>query len=330
VKKLKVLLVILTLFAISTEGTAIAQSAVANINGVNVYSDKAMTGINNTEVTFSDGSWADVATGEVVNNGTGYINIGAPASAGISKKTTYGPERFTAQTLDIININADVEVSVIDGDQMTVTIEGPESEINNIGVNQSGSTLAIQGKGSQSGVRGTNVVINGSSSISIGGGSISIGSGGVNISTGGNENATKLFVGVPKSSAVRVVGVQGKAVIGDTEGPLHASVLGSEDIRAGKVGDATLSVQGSGDINVSAVNGNLSMNVQGSGDIRVKNGSVNQLSVNVMGSGDARFDGEATNANLSVMGSGDVDVESVKNKPFTNVKGGGDINVGNW
>jgi hypothetical protein len=301
---------------------------VATINGKDVYSNKRMASVVNTKVTFGDGSWCDVATGEVVNKGTGYINIGAPASAGDTEKTTYGPDTFSAQVLDMSNINADVEVSVINGDQMTVTIKGPRSEINGIDVNQNGNTLAIQGKGGKSGIRGANVVISGSSSISIGGGNI--GRGGVNISTGGGENETNLLVGVPKCSAVRVGGIQGKTVIGDTEGPLHASVLGGEDIRAGKVGDATLSVQGSGDINVGTVTGNLSMSVQGSGDIRVKNGSVNQLAAKVMGSGDASFDGEAVDANLSVMGSGDIDVEFVKNQPVTNVIGHGDINVGNW
>lgn len=261
--------------------------------------------------------------------GAGYINIGAPAAAGDTEKTTYGPETFSAQTLDISNINADVDVSVIDSNQMTVTIKGPKSEVSGIDVNQSDDTLSIHGKDDESDTHAANVVISGSGGISVGG-NISIGRGGVNISTGGGENETKLFVGVPKGSAVRVGGVQGKTVIGDTEGPLHASVLGDEDIRAGKVSDATLSVQGSGDINVGTVNGNLSMNVQGSGDVRVKNGSVNQLSANVMGSGDTRFDGEAIDANLSVMGSGDIDVEFVKNKPITSAMGSGDINVGNW
>lgn len=214
---------------------------------------------------------------------------------------------------------------------MTVTIEGPKSDVSAIKVNKSGKTLVIQGLGGKSGISGANVVMSGGSSISIGGGSVSIGHGSVNISTGGGgENETKVTISVPKGSAVRVGGVQGKTTIGDTEGPLQASVLGGDDIRAGKVGDATLSVQGSGDINVKSVNGNLSMNVQGSGDIRVKNGSVRQLSANVMGSGDARFDGEAVDANLSVMGSGNIDVESVKNRPITSVMGHGDINVGNW
>lgn len=303
---------------------------VATINRKDIYSDKQMTGIVNTKVIFKDGSWCDVATGEVVNKGVGYINIGTPTVGGDTEKMTHGPEAFSTQILDISNIKADVEVSVIDGDQMIVTIEGPSSEVKDINVNQSSNTLAIQGKGGNSGIRGANVVISGSSSFSINAGNISIGRGQVNIFNGGGENKTKLLVGVPKGSSVRIRGVQGKAVIGDTEGSLHASVLGGEDIRAGKVGDATLSIQGSGDINVGAVNGNLSMNVQGSGDIRVKNGSVNQLSANVMGSGDIRFGGKAIDANLSVMGSGDIDVKFVNNKPITNVMGHGDISVGNW
>ncbi|MBP7075314.1 MAG: DUF2807 domain-containing protein [Rhabdochlamydiaceae bacterium] len=110
----------------------------------------------------------------------------------------------------------------------------------------------------------------------------------------------------------------------------HNFLLGGNDIKAGKVRDAILSVQGSDDVNVGAVNGNLSMNIQESGDIRVHSGSVGMLNVNIMESGDARFNGEATDASLSVMGSGDINVTYVKNKPNKNAMGSGDINVGNW
>lgn len=83
---------------------------VATINGQDVYSDKQMIGIVNSKVTFSDGSWCDVATGEVVNKGAGYVNIGTPADSGSSEKTTYGPESFQTQVLDISNVSADVNI----------------------------------------------------------------------------------------------------------------------------------------------------------------------------------------------------------------------------
>lgn len=303
---------------------------VVTINRKAVYSDKRMSNVVNSRVTFSDGSWCDVATGEVVNKGPGYINIGAPVTAGSGEKTTYGPKLFSTQTLHVSNVNADVEVVIIGGDEMSLIIDGIKSEVDAIEVNASGGALSIQGKAGVSDVQTTNIVFGGSSSISISNGTVNIGRGSFSISTSEAKNDTKITVGVPKGSAVHVGGVRGNVVIGDTEGPLQANVVGACDVKAGKVGIAALSIRGSGDISVDSVNGSLMMNVQGSGDILVRNGSVNQLSVNVMGSGDARFDGEATEANLSVMGSGDIAVKYVKNKPVTNVMGSGRIGVGNW
>lgn len=298
-----------------------------------------MTSIVNTRITFSDGSWCDVFTGEVVNKGSGYISIGAPANEGSNEKTKLGPKTYRATTLEVQGVEADVTVQPIKGNEMTVVIEGTKSSVENVDVLTQGDTLVVRGKNTGgANIRGANVVISGGG-ISIGGGSISIGGmrGGrittgnsTVIMSGGDESDIKITIGVPVGSAIKVAGVQGNVVIGDTEGTLHASVLGGSDIKAGKVRDATLSVQGSGDITVASVTGNLSMSVQGSGDIRVRGGKVNLLNINVMGSGDARFNGEAIDANLTVMGSGDIDVDSVKNRPNKNVMGHGDINVGNW
>jgi hypothetical protein len=312
---------------------------IANVNGKAVYSDKNMTSIVNTRITFSDGSWCDVSTGEVVNKGSGYISIGAPANEGNNEKTKLGPKTYQATTLEVQGVEADVTVQPIKGSEMTVVVEGTKSSVENVDVHTQGDTLVVRGKDTGgTNIRGANVVISGGN-ISVGGGGISIGGmrGGRIVTgnstvviSGSDESDTKITISVPAGSAVKVAGVQGNVVIGDTEGVLHASVLGGSDIKAGKVRDATLSVQGGGDITVASVTGNLSMNVQGSGDIRVRGGKVNLLNINVMGSGDARFNGEATDANLTVMGSGDIDVDSVKNRPNKNVMGHGDINVGNW
>lgn len=310
---------------------------VVNINGVSVYSDKSMSGVHNTRVTFADGSWCDVATGEVVNKGPGYINIGSPGSSH-EEDVTIGPNRYNATELDIGNVEASVEILPIDGVEIKVSIKGPKSMADAVSVSSRGNTLVIRGKESSGvHVRGSGVVITGGGafiggSVSIGGmrgGRITTGNTTV-VMSGGGESSLIISIGVPKGTAVKVAGVQGLVTIGDTHGRLQASVLGGDDIKAGKVADASLSVQGSGDIFVASVEGNLSMSVQGSGDIRVRGGTVGNLNVSVMGSGDARFNGEATDASLSVMGSGDIDVGYVKNKPITNVMGHGDINVGNW
>lgn len=336
---------------------------IATVNGKAVYSDKKLNSIDNTRITFTDGSWCDVSTGEVVNNGKGFISIGTPLTA-TDEQTTFGPQTFLATTLDVQGVEADVDIKPINSTQMTVTIVGPKSAVEDIKIRLQGDTLIIQSNGDGSThIRGGDVVISGRGAVAIG--SVSVRSGGVHtggrnrdtintcggafvsglisvsggsfvgrdtivVSDGDGGNNTKIIIGVPKGSAVKVTSVQGNVVIGDTNGQLHANVFGSNDIKAGKVRDATLAVQGSGNISILAVNGNLSMTIQGSGNIRVRGGSVGSLMVNVMGSGNAKFNGEAMNANLFIMGSGDIDVASVKNKPVQNVMGSGDINVGKW
>ncbi len=303
---------------------------VATINGKNVYSDKRMTGIMNTKVTFDDGSWCDVATGEVVSKGAGYINMGAPTSAGVSEKSVYGPKAFSAHTLDISNINADVEVSVIDGNQMVVTIDGPKSEIDGINVNQSGGTLSIQGTGGESGMRGANVVISGSGSFSIGGGNISISGGGVNISTGGGENETKLTVGVPKGSSVTVDEVNGNVTIGDIEGPLNASASTSNTVSAGKVKSAMLSVSSGAEIDVKEVTDTLVASASSGAEITVEDGDVTNMVAKVSSGGEVKFSGTATDAQLNASSGGDIEVKHVRNRPQQKSSSGGNINIGNW
>lgn len=308
-----------------------ANRPIATINGKDVYSSKRVDSIVNTRVTFTDGSWCDVATGEVVNRGSGHINVGAPSSNG-GEKTTLGPKTYRATVLDVQRLEADVDIQPIDGQEMRVTIEGSNSAVENISVRLQDDTLVIQGKDSGGGhIRGADIVIRGGD-IRIGGivaGRIVVGQSSV-IMSGGGENDTRVSIGVPKGSAVKVAGVQGNVNIGDTDGSLHAIVRGSDNIKAGRIRDATLLVQGSGSIDVDTVNDYLSMNIQGSGDIRVRSGSVGLLYAHVMGSGDARFNGQAVDANLSVNGSGDIDVAFVTNRPNKSVIGSGDVKVGNW
>lgn len=312
-------------------------SPVATINGVKVYSDKQMSSIVNSRITFSDGSYADVSTGEVVNKGHGYVSIGAPASSG-GEQVTVGPKTFTGVlSLDVRDVVAGVDVQLSKDRSTTVTITGPKSDVDNIEVREQSSTLLIAGKNASGrGRSGITISTGGSAFVGGGvfiGGSISgrRGSGGIVVmSSDDSESSTKVLVKVPKGTTVTVAGIQGLATIGDTEGTLYASVLGGSDINAGKVRGATLSIQGGGDITVAEVSEALSMNIQGSGDIRVRKGNVTSLSVNVMGSGDARFGGSATDATLSVMGSGDINVNHVENRPMKNSMGSGDITVGNW
>lgn len=311
---------------------------VATIDGIGVYSDKQVNQISNTRIGFTDGSWCDVATNKVVNSGPGSISLGSPETGrSTSKKPKkIGPEFFTGRAVDISGITANVDITV--GDKLSITIEGPEAEVDTIKFTQLGDRLVVEGSnaGSKGGLSGINVS-SGHGGIFVGGairGShVMVSSGNVNVvsmSGGGGSSSTKVSITVPKGAEVNAQDIDGKTTIGDTEGPVQASVRGDDDFTIGKIGDATLSIQGGGDITVANVNGNLNINLQGSGDVRVKNGNVPSLSVNLMGSGDVKFGGRAKNASLSVMGSGDIDVAHVTNRPSIRTMGSGDVTVSNW
>lgn len=64
---------------------------VGTINNVTVYSNKRVKNITNTLITFEDGSSCDVATGKIVNKGTGTILMESEHAHknGTSKQVAY-------------------------------------------------------------------------------------------------------------------------------------------------------------------------------------------------------------------------------------------------
>ncbi len=310
---------------------------VANVNGIKVYSNKNLSGVSNTRLSFSDGSWCDVSTGEVFNNGSGFISIGkAPQGATTSAETkTWGPESYQTNALQISGVGADVNVEPHDGGQIVVEMTGPESEIEDIRVREQNGTLVIESEdsGSSRDAVFQNIQIGrggGGISMSMGrtsGSVVSISGGNISVSSGGSKNSTQIKVKVPRGTPTSFSGVQGNLYVGDTEGNLNLSIQGGWDANIGRVGDASVSVQGSGDVNVSHVDGALSVSIQGSGDVKVRGGGISSLSANVMGSGDVKVGGTCQTASLNVMGSGDIDVAHSMNKPVKNAMGSGDIKV---
>ena len=307
---------------------------VANINNIPVYSDKDVQSISHTKVTFTDGSWCDVATGKIVNEGGGYINIDNPDSKN-SKKDVAKEKTFEAAKLHISGTNAEIRVSVRNGKKTKVVIAGPESKVKKIICEVKGDTLKISDANTESSSK-NNINISGNS-ISISSGSLHISSisgskiisNGSTIITGGQTPDITIIIQVPKGTSIKAEKINGTLAIGEVDGDMELST-NSGKITAGLVKNALLSIQGSGDIIIWEMTGNLVANVQGSGDIEVKSGSIPSISANLKGSGDIKFDGEAENANLSIMGSGDIKVRFVKNKPITSVMGSGDIRVKNW
>lgn len=343
-------------------------NAVAIINGVEVFSDKELRSVVNTRVEFADGSWCDVATGQVHCQGPGYLNIGTSTEQEVLK-IVEETKNYTARNLEIDGVMADVNVQPHQSDQIEVTISGTASQVKGISVKKSVDAVCITEARGGSGV---NVNVWGGSAVAMGtGSSVTIGSNnvvncgnvrvsGVNITTNGDcsissgnifqrfasaftrspqsrsvvvtdncNGLIKITVKLPQGGAVRLEDVFGTSVIGDTDGDLQVEASNGS-VQAGRVVNANLEISGVSKINVAEVNGTLDMEVSGCGNIRVNGGKVSKLDIEVSGTGHATFDGAADKAKLEVSGCGSINVASVKNKPKQEVSGVGKIKVGNW
>ena len=308
---------------------------IATVDGQSVYSDKHMTRINNTRVEFDDGSWCDIGTGRVHNAGRGYISIGGSDSSSDSAKISDGPHKATASSLELRTVEADVAVEVYEGREIEYTITGPSNKLKEIQSNVRGSALIIEGDGHHrsgghvsvsSGGRGMSISTIGGG-IVVGGGVSIFGSGGASIFGGGGASSDiKIVVKVPKGTPVTSDRVSGIVNVGDIEADFTASVQ-SSDVKAGRVKNTQLSIQGSGDITVKHVDGSAVTQVQGSGDIEIRDGQMASLAATIQGSGDITVRGTAQSASLIVMGSGDIRVDHVMQEPSRSKMGSGSIKV---
>lgn len=313
---------------------------IATINGKPVYSDKQLAAVVNTRITFTDGSWCDVSTGQVHSFGSGFINIGGSDTGSDAENISEGPKRVSASALEVRGIVADVQVDTHRDSGIEYTITGPADLVKTIRADVQGKTLVIEGDSSGSSSSGGRTFIQtGRNRTVVSGGDIVIGGGSVmrnvfgrgSVTTvvsgnGGGENPVKVTVKVPQGAPINANRVLGNVVIGDTDGPLTASVQG-DNVYAGRVTSAQLTVQGSGDVRIKEVKGTVMAQVQGSGDIEIERGSMPSLTATVQGSGDINVGGSATTANLTVMGSGDIRVAHVQERPMESVMGSGDIRV---
>lgn len=245
--------------------------------------------------------------------------------------TTRGPETFSAKALEVRGIVADVTVEV-GGSDVIVSMAGTKAQLDCIGVSDDYGAVVVEGLCSGSGNRVTvngvsvNVSLGGSTTIvtGVGAGNTVVVNGFV--VSGSGSSPAKVTVRVPVGTSTSF-SVYGELLVGDTLGPIAIASKGSDNAHIGRVLDASLDVQGSGEVDVFEVTGSLSCSVQGSGAIAVRDGEVGQLGASVMGSGSIAFSGRARNAVLSTMGSGDIDVAVVTGSQAVSNMGSGHARI---
>ena len=279
------------------------------------------------------------------NVGPGYVKINGRTLKDNSEDTTvkevdkiidrdFGP--FNANRLDLQLTSAKAKVEPCTDNEISVKVRGPKSIADSIEVRKNGQTIAITEASSAS---NQNVFMSSGNVVVTGGGSISVSSifsGNRNVSTvstsmSSNDSPLEVIIKVPVGTNIAMTTIRGGITIGDIQGNLIANVMGSGDITVGKVHDVQLIVQGSGNTDISYVNGAADLKVMSSGDVNIDDSNITQLMALAIGSGDICVGGVCQNAVATTAGSGDIDIGRVINTPVTSQVGNGDIRaIGNF
>ncbi|MDO7786064.1 GIN domain-containing protein [Desulforamulus aquiferis] len=108
---------------------------------------------------------------------------------------------------------------------------------------------------------------------------------------------------------------------------LNSKINGSMTLNLREVGQANVSISGSGGVTINSVLGNSLFNISGSGSITIKKGIVDEVSLGVSGSGSINAMVSVKKAYLDLSGSGNIVLDHVKEVSQEKKSGSGIIKV---
>jgi hypothetical protein len=216
-----------------------------------------------------------------------------------------------------------------------------------------GERLVLTDTLSQDTIITTNPSLSGRIQVSMDGGlsclSMVTGSTAVISTSGCSDDAGKLRIELPPSApVVLTLSGEGAVHIADTDAVLQASVQGSGNVQAGRVGSlildlhsdsdvsigtvngsAVLDLTGSGDVRLGHLHGGLTLRHFGSGDLAVGDIAAGFVTIDSTGSGDMLIGaGSITKLEAHVRGSGDLAVAATVGSADVSATGGADIKLG--
>ena len=291
------------------------------INGKTVYSDKALLSIQGGLVTFKDGSWCNVSTGEVVDKGEGYIDIDNSSEKKSQPKKL--KKSFSGiSNLEIKDIPGDINIDVWNQSEVEVDAEIEAGELD---FDEENGTLFISASGAQSRgsqlitIQGNGVAISDShlssvnilqtddaeiTRISVGGANISNVSGNIVVGnnvriTNGSGSRIKLTIKVPKGIDIKAEDFFANLTIGNTEGKLTISAENSAKVQVGKVKEVILGAEDNAEIKVSEAQNTANISAQDRGRITIESGTLQNLLISTEDQSRVNFMGTAGNSILS-------------------------------
>lgn len=215
---------------------------------------------------------------------------------------------FNAKKVHFSSVIGSIKVDVKDSGPMTLDVAGTKRAVDGLDVRVEDGTLQIEGSDE--------------------GGTIAVWDWRkwFDFSDVGKSHHYKLDLRltVPRGSDVAVEDFIGNAAIGDTMGNLNFSANATKS-KIGKVKDAKIELEGSGQVDMSQVFGALNIEIDGSG--KVNAGDVKSVHAELNGSGDAAIGSINGPLHLEIAGSGSLTATKVTGPVKIEIAGAGSVKI---
>lgn len=215
---------------------------------------------------------------------------------------------FDVRKVHFSSVIGSIKVDVKDSGPMTLDVAGTKRAVDGLDVHVEDGTLQIEGSDE--------------------GGTIAVWDWRkwFDFSDVGKSHHYKLDLrlSVPRGSDVAVEDFIGNAAIGDTMGNLSFSANATKS-KIGKVKDAKIELEGSGQVDMSQVFGALNIEIDGSG--KVNAGDVKSVHAELNGSGDAAIGSINGPLHLEIAGSGSLTATKVTGPVKIEIAGAGSVKI---
>lgn len=278
---------------------------IGSFNGRKIFTDKNPSSISmvNNRVKLGDGSWVDLATGEIHNCGKGMIALDSPSNpTGTPNPFAQNPfvqKRYQATELAVTDISARVNIEPWNGSEIVIDAGGLQED-----------ELAVQCKNGRVSLKDLR---NASGRMF-------------------SEDRGPMVVNIRAPVGIKLFlsGIDQDLYVGSIHGDVELDQGGTADVILGNVGRTKIVHSGTGNMEIYGVSGGFDLKFSGAGNVRVREGNVDDLVIRSSGTGNITFNGRAQRASVKSSGIGNVKVHEVVERPSLSHTGIGNFKVGNW
>ena len=242
-------------------------------------------------------SWVPVLTG-------GFV-LAALMLPAVADTWTTGPARnFNVRSITVDDIVGNVSVAVRDNGPITVQVSGLKHHVDAVSVGQDDGKVEVSGENFHD-VWDWRHWFDFSEQSN-------------------NTGDLSVKVTVPRGSEVHIEDLVGDAQVGDTMGPFHLGAVSTHST-IGRVGDAHISLAGSGDVRMADISGDLHAETAGSG--KIVTGNVKSVHADVAGAGSINTGHVDGDLKLDIAGSGDFAATSLNGGLHVDIAGSGSVRI---